>query len=48
MQREEENGASPITDFLDKMAQAALDDGCDGVEQNRCISFGKMGRDEVF
>lgn len=34
MLREEEDGSTPLSDFLDKMTEAAIDDGCIGVEDD--------------
>ena len=32
--REEENGATPLTDLLDKACTAAIENGCEGVEED--------------
>jgi hypothetical protein len=34
MLREEEDGSTPLSDFLDKMTQAAIEDGTLGVEED--------------
>jgi hypothetical protein len=41
MQREEEDGSTPLSDLLDKMAQAAIDDGSLGVEFNQRVLYGE-------
>jgi hypothetical protein len=33
MNSEEENGATPVTEFFDKMCYSALDDGAMGIEE---------------
>jgi hypothetical protein len=39
MLNEREDGSSPLSDFLDAMTQAALDDGSMGAEYNKSIPF---------
>ena len=40
MQDEREDGSTPLSDFLDKMAEAAIDDGSTGVECDQRIKHG--------
>ncbi len=45
---ERENGSSPLSDFLDKAMQDALDDGADGVEPDQRILTGKFSPLETW
>lgn len=48
MQREAEDGSMPLSDFLDKMAEAALDDGSIGVEHDQRITNGSFSTVETW
>lgn len=48
MQHEEEDGSGPLSNFLDEMAQAAIDDGSTGIDHEQRIEFGKKGKGEKF
>lgn len=48
MQREAEDGSTPLSDFLDKMAEAALDDGSIGVELDQHITHGTFSPLETW
>lgn len=41
LEAEKEDGSSPISDLLDSMAQAAIDDGTLSVELNQSIPYGQ-------
>lgn len=43
MLAEREDGSSPLTDFLDKMCQAAIDDGSMGLHEDYCNQRIKHG-----
>lgn len=40
MLREREDGSTPLSDFLDAMTQAAIDDGTLGIEYDQVIKHG--------
>jgi hypothetical protein len=44
MQHEKEDGSSPLSDFLDKMTEAALDDGSTGAEFDQAIEHGHFSQ----
>src|SRR5690606_29065598 len=44
MLAEREDGSTPLSDFLDKMSEAAMEDGPEGVEYGKCISL--LGNEE--
>lgn len=46
MQSEAEDGSSPLTKFLDQMAQDAIDDGSTGCEYDQRIKFGERHESE--
>ena len=48
MLSEREDGSSPLSDFLDTMMQAALDDGSIGVEADQHIKHGETSPLEVW
>lgn len=48
MQEEAEDGSSPLSDFLDKMCEAAVDDGSEVVEYDQRIPFGKTAPVETW
>lgn len=45
---EREDGSTPLSDFLDKMAEAALDDGSMAVEYDQCIKHGTFAKSEKW
>ncbi len=46
MLREQEDGSSPLTDFLDKAAKAAVDDGSTACEYEQSIVTGQTAASE--
>lgn len=48
MLREREDGSTPLSDFLDKMSEAALDDGSTAVEYDQRISHGETAPSETW
>lgn len=48
MEREREDGSTPLSDFLDKMAEAALDDGSMGAEYEQRITHGTFSQLETW
>lgn len=45
---EREDGSSPLSDFLDKMAEAAVDDGSEACEFNQTIKRGETAQCETW
>lgn len=48
MLHEREDGSSPLSDFLDKMSEAALDDGSTGCEVEQRIRHGQTAAAETW
>ena len=48
MEAEEEDGSSPLTEFIEEAAQAAIDDGSEAVDYEQRVRFGKKGKGERF
>lgn len=48
MEREREDGSTPLSDFLDKMMQSALDDGSMGAEDEQAIKHGQFSPLETW
>lgn len=48
MQHEREDGSSPLSDFLDRMTEAALDDGSTGAEYDQHIKHGEFAPSETW
>lgn len=48
MDGDEEDGSSLLTDFIERAAQAAIDDGSEGCECDRRILHGEKDKDEKF
>jgi hypothetical protein len=48
MLREREDGSTPLSDFLDKMAEAAVDDGSMACEYGQCIKYGETSSHEKW
>lgn len=48
MQHEREDGSSPLSNFLDAMTEAALDDGSTGVECEQVILHGEQSPLETW
>lgn len=48
MEDEREDGSTPLSDFLDKMAEAAIDDGAMGAEYDQHIKHGEFASSEKW
>ena len=48
MQREEEDGSTPLSDFLDKMTEAAIEDGSVACEVDQRIKHGETAACETW
>ena len=45
---EREDGSSPLSDFLDKMSEAAIDDGSEACEHDQRIEHGQTAASETW
>ena len=45
---EREDGSTPLSDFLDKATEAAVDDGSMACEYDQCITFGDTASVETW
>lgn len=48
MQDEREDGSTPLSDFLDAVSEAALDDGSTGAEYEQQIKTGEFASTETW
>ena len=48
MLSEREDGSTPLSDFLDKMTEAAVDDGSMACEYEQCIQHGDTAPAETW
>jgi hypothetical protein len=48
MLREREDGSTPLSDFLDKMTEAAVEDGSIACEYEQSIQHGQAGPQETW
>jgi len=48
MLREQEDGSSPLSNFLDSVTKDAVDDGTVACEYEQCIPHGKTSPDETW